>query len=131
MKYTIYLDFDGTMVEHAYPKIGMPNPDALSVVQKLKDAGHKIVLNTYRADVKDGSLEHSLAYLAYNNVSIDDVLDNKLLPPKWCFELFKSKGHIYIDDVSLNVPLRKAVKDGGDMVDWRVVDKLFVENGIY
>ena len=31
----IYLDFDGTVVEHAYPQIGANNPDALKVIRRL------------------------------------------------------------------------------------------------
>ncbi|MEN9968378.1 MAG: hypothetical protein RIR94_552, partial [Bacteroidota bacterium] len=43
---TIYLDFDGTVVEHAYPQIGAPNPHALRVIGKLQAAGHQFILNT-------------------------------------------------------------------------------------
>ena len=58
----IYLDFDGTVVEHAYPEIGADNPKALKVIRRLQDAGHHIILNTYRADLNDGSLQEALNY---------------------------------------------------------------------
>ena len=60
---TIYLDFDGTVVEHNYPALGAPNPHALRVISKLQANGHHFILNTYRADLNDGSLEEALAYL--------------------------------------------------------------------
>lgn len=53
----IYLDFDGTVVEHAYPRIGRDNFGCVEIIRRLQDAGHEIVLNTYRADCANGSLE--------------------------------------------------------------------------
>ena len=34
---TIAVDFDGTIVEHEYPKIGKPIPFAIDVLKKLVD----------------------------------------------------------------------------------------------
>ena len=53
----IQLDFDGTVVEFDYPKIGLLNPGSVEVIDKLRKAGHDIVLNTYRADLNDGTLD--------------------------------------------------------------------------
>ena len=47
----IFLDFDGTVVEHKYPAIGKYNQGAFDVVKKLIDAGHNIILNTYRVAI--------------------------------------------------------------------------------
>ena len=55
----IYLDFDGTVVEHDYPEIGKLNPGALEVIKKLQDAGHTIILNTMRVEFNDGTLEEA------------------------------------------------------------------------
>lgn len=44
----ICVDFDGTIVEHAYPHIGEPLPMAFEVLQALKDAGYKLILWTCR-----------------------------------------------------------------------------------
>ena len=44
--YKIYLDFDGTCVEHRYPEIGKYNFGAIEVIEKLQQAGHNIILNT-------------------------------------------------------------------------------------
>ena len=59
----IQLDFDGTVVEFDYPKIGLLNEGSIEVVNKLRNAGHEIVLNTYRADLNDGTLEEAHVFL--------------------------------------------------------------------
>ena len=46
------IDFDGTLVEHAYPKIGKEIPHAFETLEALQKAGHRLILWTYR----DGSL---------------------------------------------------------------------------
>ncbi|GAB1856672.1 hypothetical protein MHTCC0001_15070 [Flavobacteriaceae bacterium MHTCC 0001] len=45
---TIAVDFDGTIVEDAYPKIGKPKLFAFETLKKLQDEGHKLILWTYR-----------------------------------------------------------------------------------
>lgn len=44
----IAVDFDGTIVEHAYPAIGKPIPFAIDVLKRLQAEGHMLVLWTYR-----------------------------------------------------------------------------------
>jgi len=46
----IMIDFDGTIVEHAFPKIGDPLPLAFETLRSLKDAGYKLILWTCRED---------------------------------------------------------------------------------
>lgn len=59
----IYLDFDGTVVEHEYPKIGRFNPMAFQVIKKLQDAGHHVTLNTMRSELGDATLQSALEYI--------------------------------------------------------------------
>ena len=42
----ISIDFDGTVVEHRYPKIGEEIPHATETLRKLMEDGHKLVLWT-------------------------------------------------------------------------------------
>ena len=49
----IFLDFDGTVVEHYYPLIGAYNPGCKEVISKLQQAGHEVILNTYRVEIDD------------------------------------------------------------------------------
>jgi hydroxymethylpyrimidine pyrophosphatase-like HAD family hydrolase len=45
---TIAIDFDGTIVENRYPKIGKPLLFAIETLKKLHDEGHQLILWTYR-----------------------------------------------------------------------------------
>ncbi|MFL1012986.1 BT0820 family HAD-type phosphatase [Flavisericum labens] len=44
----IAVDFDGTIVEDAYPKIGKPVLFAFETLKKLQEDGHRLILWTYR-----------------------------------------------------------------------------------
>jgi hypothetical protein len=46
--YTIAVDFDGTLVEDKYPKIGKPIIFAFDTLKKLQGNGHRLILWTYR-----------------------------------------------------------------------------------
>ncbi|MDH6354769.1 hypothetical protein M2132_001100 [Dysgonomonas sp. PH5-45] len=48
----IAVDFDGTIVEHEYPKIGRPIPFAIETLLQLKKDRHQLILWT----VRDGDL---------------------------------------------------------------------------
>ncbi|MFA7493703.1 MAG: hypothetical protein WCZ43_09355 [Proteiniphilum sp.] len=44
----IAIDFDGTIVEHAYPDIGKPIPFAIETLLQMQKEGHKLILWTVR-----------------------------------------------------------------------------------
>lgn len=44
----IAVDFDGTIVEDEYPKIGRPIIFAFDTLKKLQNNGHRLILWTYR-----------------------------------------------------------------------------------
>jgi hypothetical protein len=46
--YTLAIDFDGTLVEDRYPKIGKPILFAFDTLKKLQENGHRLILWTYR-----------------------------------------------------------------------------------
>ncbi|NJM14000.1 MAG: hypothetical protein HC896_00200 [Bacteroidales bacterium] len=52
----IAIDFDGTIVEHAFPEIGKPIEGAFEVMKKLQMNGHQLILWTCRNN-EDPSLE--------------------------------------------------------------------------
>jgi len=130
---TIYLDFDGTVVEHAYPEIGAANPHALRVIGKLQTSGHHIILNTYRADLNDGSLEEALAYLHESN-EIEPILENlplKVHPPKFNLDEAILKNVLFIDDISEGTPMRpNKTLAYGIMVDWIELERLLINTQI-
>jgi len=47
-KLIIAVDFDGTIVEDAYPRIGDPMIFAFDTLLKLQERGHRLILWTYR-----------------------------------------------------------------------------------
>lgn len=141
---TIYLDFDGTVVEHEYPEIGRCNFGSFEVIKKLQDAGHRIILNTYRADLKNGSLEKAIKVINEQYWMLLKEFDNtfelkpitewtteKIHPPKFDWEQIKASKELFIDDIAQDMPLKKACMVQGDMVDWDELDKQFLANGLY
>ncbi len=142
----IYLDFDGTVVEHDYPKIGRCNFGCMEVIKKLQDAGHKIILNTYRADCKDGTLEQAISLIndkhwmlikdksfrdTFELKPLDLILPNKIHPNVWDWDVIKLTNEIWIDDIAVNIPLKPACMVQNMMVDWDELDKQFIKNKIY
>lgn len=129
----IYLDFDGTVVEHAYPNMGEPNPLAIEIITKLKNAGHEIILNTYRANLNKKLLQDAVDYM--NDKVFTDVgikyLDSKKNPSPLDFEQSSNHNILFIDDISPNTPMIRQVHVAGDMVNWTELDYQFEENGLY
>ena len=44
----IAIDFDRTIVEDAFPRVGKRKPFAIETIKMLQDDGHRIILWTYR-----------------------------------------------------------------------------------
>ena len=121
---TVYLDFDGTMVEHAYPNLGHPVPYAIQGLKELQLAGHQIILNTYRADISQEALEEAQHYLMSKPylLPIFDHCPQKKEPRPWDLELAIARGELYIDDIAASIPLVPNEQlPNGMMVDWKNV----------
>jgi|688.fasta_scaffold109638_3 hypothetical protein len=131
---TIYLDFDGTVVEHAYPELGVLNPRSFAVIRQLQNAGHRIILNTYRADLADGSLQAALNFLNdINNelLPITECTELKIQPPAWNWEKTLEEGILYIDDVCYGTPMIPNIAlPFGLMVDWKTLEEWFIDQGV-
>ena len=77
----IAVDFDGTIVEHEYPRIGKPIPFAIETLLQLQKDGHTLLLWT----VRDGDLlqeavdyveKNGVKFFAYNkNYPEEDVIN--------------------------------------------------------
>ena len=103
----IAVDFDGTIVEHDYPKIGKPIPFALEVLRKLqKEEHHTLILWT----VREGDLlQEALDYCAKNGV--DFYAANKNYPEEEEGDTpRKLMADIFIDD-----------KNIGGLPDWSII----------
>ena len=131
---TIYLDFDGTVVEHQYPALGAENPHAIRVIRALQDIGHAFILNTYRADLNDGSLEEALAFLHDSAHGLDTISRStakKIHPGP--FDLTESLRFekLYIDDIAEGIPLiPNRMVANGFMVNWSAVEIELMKVGI-
>ena len=130
----IYLDFDGTVVEHNYPLIGAENPHSIRIIKALQEKGHQIILNTYRADLNDGSLQDALDFLNQTHFELIPILTHttrKIHPGP--FDLAESIRFekLYIDDIAENIPLiPNRTLAHGEMVDWITLEMLLRNNQI-
>ena len=128
----IFLDFDGTVVEHDYPEIGKLNPYALEVIKKLQDAGHTIILNTMRVEFNDGTLEEAIDFINLNRevtgINISRYTENKIHPRNWDSD--KIENDLYIDDIAANIPLIRASMVNGLMVDWVKIESRLIARGL-
>lgn len=91
----IAVDFDGTIVEHAYPKIGREMLFAFDTLKALQKKGHKLIMWTFR----DGDLmQEAVDYCKANGVEFYAV--NKSYPEEEYDRSISRKIHadIFIDD---------------------------------
>lgn len=63
--YLLAVDFDGTIVEDAYPKIGKPMLFAFETMKELLADGHRLILWTYR---HGKPLEEAIEFCKKNGV---------------------------------------------------------------
>ena len=59
------IDFDGTIVEDAYPSIGKPKNFAFETLKKLQSEGYRLILWTYR---HGKALEEAVEFCRKNGV---------------------------------------------------------------
>ncbi len=94
-KLIIAIDFDGTIVEDAYPKIGKTRIFAFETLKRLQEDGHRLILWTYRSGIR---LEEAVAYCKKNGIEFYAV--NKSFPEEK-FDYSKSRkinADLFIDD---------------------------------
>lgn len=97
------IDFDGTIVKHAFPNIGEPLEGAFEVLKELKEAGWVLVLNTCREDEKRAYLTEAVQFCRENGVEFDGV---NATPLDYEFRDERSPrrkvyANVYIDDRNL------------------------------
>jgi len=63
---TIAIDFDGTIVENAYPKIGKPLIFAFETIKKLQENRHRVILWTYR---RGKELDQAVAFCEKHGIT--------------------------------------------------------------
>jgi predicted mannosyl-3-phosphoglycerate phosphatase (HAD superfamily) len=95
------IDFDGTLVKHAYPAIGEPNTHLIYKLKKLQEKGHKLILWTCR-DKEE--LVEAVEWCKLIGLIFDAVNDD--LPE--IKKSFKNKSlkiyaDIYLDDRNISI----------------------------
>ena len=123
-KLRIAVDFDGTIAEPIYPKIGQPIYGARTVLRELVAQGHKIILWTCRTG-KD--LEKAVALVERLGVELHAVNANG--PGDRYSSHPKAWADIYIDDAALGAPTTRYRTIEGTRfrgIDWSEVRRWFV-----
>lgn len=72
-KLILAIDFDGTVVDDAYPKIGKPKMFAFETLRKLQEDGHRLILWTYRCGTK---LDEAVKFCEDNGIVFYAVNDS-------------------------------------------------------
>jgi hydroxymethylpyrimidine pyrophosphatase-like HAD family hydrolase len=91
----IAIDFDGTIVEDAYPKIGKPVLFAFETLKKLQEDGHRLILWTYRSGDR---LQEAVKFCEENGIRFYAV--NKSFPEEEFINDISRKinADLFIDD---------------------------------
>ena len=123
-KLKICVDFDGTVVEHMYPKIGKTVPESVNVLKRLVEAGHRIILYTMRSDE---ALKEAIDWYKEHDIPLFGI--NYSPGQKSWTNSPKIYGNIYIDDAALGTPLLQPDPNGRPYVDWYKIETLLIEYG--
>ena len=104
----IAIDFDGTIVTHAYPAIGKPIPFAIDTLKKLQQEGHhQLILWTCR---EGELLQEAIDYCAARGLEFYAVNSNFPEETADIVRARKLEADLFIDDRNL-----------GGIPDWGVI----------
>ena len=96
----IAVDFDGTIVEHKYPKIGKERPFATATLKKLIEDGHRLILWTVREGrLLDEAVEwcenKGVVFYSVNRDYPEETIENNRHFSR------KVKADVFIDDCNV------------------------------
>lgn len=114
----IAIDFDGTVVEHRYPKIGKEIPFAVDTLKRLQADGHKLILWSVREgqllkDAVEWCRDRGIEFYAINSNHPEAYYEGEEVPtaPR------KLKADLFIDDRNL-----------GGLPDWGAIYQIVTED---
>ena len=116
----IAVDFDGTIVDHRFPELGEPVPEAIEWIKKFKEAGAILILWTVRHDGEryGDVLTQALNFCEENGLKFHFVNES----PQKLSDSPKAYANIYIDDSAFGCPLLENSRPKGrPYVDWSIV----------
>lgn len=87
------IDFDGTIVEDAYPSIGKPKIFAFDTLKKLQSEGYRLILWTYRSgkhleEAVEFCRKNGVEFYAVNSSFEGEVFDSETQSRKIDADLF-------------------------------------------
>lgn len=107
MAYALAMDYDGTLFEGTWPKLGDPRKDVIKQVKAFKKCGSEIILWTCR---EGKSLQEAISRCSEQRLSFDSINANspeqlayqqkKLKETGDVFGLRKIYADLYVDDKS-------------------------------
>lgn len=116
---TIAVDFDGTIVEHRYPKIGKELPFATQTLRMLIEDHHKLILWSVREgklleEAVEWCRERGIEFYAVNKDFPEEDLEKNQHFSR------KLKADIWIDDRNI-----------GGLPDWGTIYQMITERKTY
>lgn len=116
------IDFDGTIVEHKFPRVGDEAPGAFRWLKRFQELGALLILYTMRSDGRaDGStpLKDAVEFCRKNGVEFWQHNHNPE-QATWTRSP-KVYAHAYVDDAAVGCPLIPHPIGGTPVVDWETV----------
>jgi len=115
----ICIDFDGTVVDHRFPDIGEPVPDAIKWMKEWQRAGARLILFTMRSGKH---LDEAQRWFLWHNIGLYGINHNPD-QDSWS-DSPKAYGHLYIDDAAFGCPLSTIPGFSRPSVEWGRVGPL-------
>lgn len=115
-KLIIAVDFDGTIVEDAYPKIGKPRLFAFETLKRFEKEGHRLILWTYRSGKK---LKEAVAFCETNGIqfyAVNESYPNEEVDDSKSRKIFAD---LFIDDRNI-----------GGVLGWGEIYQLILKENI-
>lgn len=114
----IAVDFDGTIVEHKYPRIGREIPFATETLKRLIQDGHRLILWTIRhgeslQEAVDWCKERGVEFWSVNADYAEQDIEAEERSPK-------VKCDMYVDD-----------RNVGGLPDWGTIYNMITNNLSY
>ena len=137
----ICIDIEGTCITNEFPKVGK-DIRAITVLNKLADAGHNLILFTMRSDIEEVTsddygihkqageyLTDAVNWFIDNHIPLHGVNVNPT-QHTWT-KSPKAYGQLYIDDAALGCPLlyNPEISDR-PFVDWVKVEEMLKVIGV-
>jgi len=122
----IAIDFDGSVVTHEYPLVGVELPNCVKVLKALVDKGHDLILFTMRGDKQ---LDDAVKWFEERGITLYGIQTNPT--QKHWTDSPKAYAGLYIDDAALGAPLCDDFVEGARKpmrphLDWYKIEELLI-----